>query len=101
MPGVDWLKAQLCVNQLGEPERKSLLAGRAPDGVDDAGPVICACFGVGFSAIQSLIANGKAVSVEAVGEHLKAGTNCGSCQPEIKKLIKTTVGKRSLAGSTG
>jgi assimilatory nitrate reductase catalytic subunit len=25
--------------------------------------------------------------VEAVGDQLKAGTNCGSCRPEIKALI--------------
>jgi assimilatory nitrate reductase catalytic subunit len=58
--------------------------------------VICACFGVGLAAIQTLIASGAAISVEAVGRHLKAGTNCGSCQPEIKKLITTTNGGRIL-----
>jgi assimilatory nitrate reductase catalytic subunit len=61
----------------------------------------CACFGVGLAAIQALIASGEAVSVEAVGEHLKAGTDCGSCQPEIKKLIKVNKGERVLAGATG
>jgi assimilatory nitrate reductase catalytic subunit len=41
-----------------------------------------------------LIGSGRAVSVEAVGRHLKAGTNCGSCQPEIKKLIGATCGAK-------
>ena len=101
LPGLDWLKAQLCADGLGTPARKALLAGRAPDGLDDTGPLICACFGVGLSAIQALIASGEATSVEAVGEHLKAGTNCGSCQPEIKKLIRAKMGERVLAGATG
>ena len=38
-------------------------------------------------------------AVEAVGQHLKAGTNCGSCQPEIKKLIMTIKGEGALAGA--
>ncbi len=58
--------------------------------------MICACFGVGLTAIQTLIASGAAISVEAVGRHLKAGTNCGSCQPEIKKLITTIDERRVL-----
>ncbi|MBC6951822.1 (2Fe-2S)-binding protein [candidate division KSB1 bacterium] len=47
----------------------------------------------------TLAASGAATSVEAVGQHLKAGTNCGSCQPEIKKLITTITGKRALVGA--
>ncbi|WP_275429676.1 (2Fe-2S)-binding protein [Serratia marcescens] len=33
---------------------------------------------------------GGACDVDAVGRALKAGTNCGSCRPEIKKLIETS-----------
>jgi assimilatory nitrate reductase catalytic subunit len=29
----------------------------------------------------------KLVSVEAIGKALKAGTNCGSCVPELKGLL--------------
>lgn len=97
LPGLDWLKAQLGETRLDKRARKALLAGRAPDGTADTGPVICACFGVGLAAIQDLIRSGAAVTIEAVGQHLKAGTNCGSCQPEIKKLITTTIGGRALA----
>jgi assimilatory nitrate reductase catalytic subunit len=99
LPGLDWLKRQLGEARLDNSARKALLAGRAPDGIADTGPVICACFGVGLASIQDLIASGAAVSVEAVGQHLKAGTNCGSCQPEIKKLITTTNGGRVLASA--
>jgi assimilatory nitrate reductase catalytic subunit len=30
---------------------------------------------------------GEAVTVEAIGEKLKAGTGCGSCVPELKRLL--------------
>jgi assimilatory nitrate reductase catalytic subunit len=96
LPGLDWLKQQLTEETLGAGARRALLAGRPPEGIADAGLVICACFGVGLTAIQTLIASGAAVSVEAVGRHLKAGTNCGSCQPEIKKLIATINAARVL-----
>jgi assimilatory nitrate reductase catalytic subunit len=61
---------------------------------------VCACFGVGLAAIQGLIATGSATTVEAVGLHLKAGTNCGSCQPEIKKLITAMNGGKVLAAAS-
>lgn len=94
LPGLEWLRRQLGGETLDKGAWKALLAGRAPDGMADTGPVICACFGVGLNSIQALITSGAAVSVETVGQHLKAGTNCGSCQPEIKKLIATTQAAR-------
>ena len=27
-------------------------------------------------------------SVDAIGESLKAGTNCGSCKPELEELLR-------------
>jgi assimilatory nitrate reductase catalytic subunit len=64
--------------------RFALLAGRKPGGADP-GPVICACFGVGLNAIRSAFAAGAA-SAEEIGRTLKAGTNCGSCLPEIRRI---------------
>lgn len=96
LPGIDWLKQQLLEPDINSLACKALLAGRPPDGAVSSGPVVCACFGVGLAAIEALIASGGATTVEAVGEHLKAGTNCGSCQPEIKKLIASTSGAKIL-----
>lgn len=96
LPGLDWLKQQLGADKLDRTARKALLAGRAPGGPGDTGPTICACFGIGHAAIRDLIESGEAVSVEAVGQHLKAGTNCGSCRPEIKKLITKVKGEGVL-----
>ena len=64
--------------------RLSLLAGRAAGGTDP-GPTICACFGVGLQAIRAAFEAG-ATSAEEIGLRLKAGTNCGSCLPEIRRI---------------
>ena len=67
-------------------ERKALLSGRAADGAEEDGAIVCACFGVGAKAIDKAIANG-ARSVAEIGARLRAGTNCGSCIPELKRAI--------------
>jgi assimilatory nitrate reductase catalytic subunit len=63
-----------------------LLSGKSIDGLASAGPIVCACFGVGRTTICDAIAAG-AGSAAAIGVQLKAGTNCGSCIPELKRLI--------------
>jgi assimilatory nitrate reductase catalytic subunit len=85
-PGWDATLKLFAQDALGAPERRSLLSGRGRDGGGDDGPVICACFGVGEKAIGAAIAQG-CDSPLAVGAKLRAGTNCGSCIPEIKRLI--------------
>ena len=60
--------------------------GQIGDGLASAGPIVCACFGVGRNTICDAIAAG-ACSVAEIGARLKAGTNCGSCIPELKRLI--------------
>ncbi|GGE44471.1 nitrate reductase [Agaricicola taiwanensis] len=66
--------------------RMSLLAGRAGAHAPDQGATVCSCFDVGVNTIIAAISSGAAVTVEAIGVCLKAGTNCGSCRPEIKRL---------------
>ncbi len=66
------------------PSRLALLAGRNPGG-SDPGPTICACFGVGLNAIRAAFVAGAATA-EEIGLQLKAGTNCGSCLPEIRRI---------------
>ncbi|GHF42383.1 nitrate reductase [Seohaeicola zhoushanensis] len=65
----------------------NVLIGRTPADVPDPGPVVCSCFGVGLNTLIEAIETNGLVSVEAVGESLRAGTNCGSCRPEIADLI--------------
>jgi assimilatory nitrate reductase catalytic subunit len=62
------------------------LAGRA--GADQPGPgaTVCACFDVGINTLRAEIAAG-AQSVADLGKRTCAGTNCGSCKPELAALI--------------
>ncbi|KUL95112.1 nitrate reductase [Bosea sp. WAO] len=81
----DTVKAAFAVGR--EPEnRLALLAGRSLDGIAEAGPIVCACFGVGLNAIRAAFAGGQALSAGDIGRQLKAGTNCGSCLPEIRRI---------------
>jgi assimilatory nitrate reductase catalytic subunit len=84
----DWevVKALFAKELLGDDERRMLLSGRASEGLASAGPIVCACFGVGRTAICDAIAAGARSAAE-IGARLKAGTNCGSCIPEMKRLI--------------
>jgi len=72
---------------LADIERRMLLSGRTADGLVETGPVICACFGVGLNVIRDAIASNSATNVEAIGKALRAGTNCGSCLPELKRIV--------------
>jgi len=64
--------------------RLALLSGRSPGGTDP-GPTVCACFGVGLNAIRAAFEAGAATA-EEIGAQLRAGTNCGSCLPEIRRI---------------
>jgi assimilatory nitrate reductase catalytic subunit len=68
-------------------DRRVLLSGRRGDGLAETGPVICACFGVGLAEIRNAVAKGDAVTVADIGRLLRAGTNCGSCVPELRAII--------------
>jgi assimilatory nitrate reductase catalytic subunit len=86
LPPRDWLISLFSETSVSEAARLSLLAAR-PIGLQvETGPVICACLKVGLAAINRAIIGGGA-SVDAVGQVTGAGTNCGSCRPEIQRLI--------------
>lgn len=83
--------------QLGKPVTElEILSGRAGADQPDRGALICACLGVGINQITSAIMSGSCSTVADVGDHLKAGTNCGSCLPELKALI-TSLSTRQAA----
>jgi assimilatory nitrate reductase catalytic subunit len=87
LPVRDWL-AGLFAQPLDAQARFALLAGRAPNAAADAGPLVCACMGVGAKAIAAAVAEG-AGDVDAVSAATGAGSNCGSCRSEIKRLISS------------
>jgi assimilatory nitrate reductase catalytic subunit len=55
--------------------------------IAETDPVICACFQVGTEAVRKALACGAAKGVEDIGRTLGAGTNCGSCLPELKRIV--------------
>jgi assimilatory nitrate reductase catalytic subunit len=85
---LDWdaVKVLFAAGSLDDEQRRLLLSGKSADGHASAGPIVCACFGVGRTTICNAIAGGAGSAAE-IGVQLKAGTNCGSCIPELKRLI--------------
>ncbi|MDD5265538.1 MAG: molybdopterin-dependent oxidoreductase [Methylococcales bacterium] len=87
LPERSWLTGLFAKTQLEPPERMALLTGRPPLGVSDVGIIVCACFNVGEKTIRTAIKEKGLKTHQEVGLCLKAGTNCGSCVPEIKALL--------------
>ena len=63
---------------LGEPlidgaTRRTLRAGRLPEGAADQGPTVCACFGVGLNRIVEAIAEQRLSSAAAIGLCAESG----------------------------
>ncbi|HYA81451.1 MAG TPA: molybdopterin dinucleotide binding domain-containing protein, partial [Methylocystis sp.] len=82
----DFLCAEF--EKAGTCDARALLAGRAPHGALDRGRTICVCHGVGVTEIEAAIAAHAAADADAVGRLTKAGTGCGSCRPEIQRMLK-------------
>jgi len=97
----DWnlVKGLFATDRLTDDQRRMLLSGRSSEGFASAGPIVCACFGVGRNTICDTIVAGARTPAD-IGARLKAGTNCGSCIPELKRLIaQTAIEKPPLAAA--
>ncbi len=88
LPAHDWLEPLFAKKNISDQERIALLSGRPPVSGEDAGPTVCACFGVGRNTLLRKIREEGIDSVEGIGDVLKAGTNCGSCIPELRGLLE-------------
>lgn len=90
LPERSWLSSLFSRERngvLSMEERMALLTGKPPLGTPDIGKIVCACFNVGEKTILSAIKEGQLSTPQEVGRTCKAGTNCGSCVPEIKTLL--------------
>ncbi len=87
LPPHDWLEPLFAKQAISDQERIALLSGRPPIAGEDAGPTVCACFGVGRNTILKAVREEGIDSVEAIGKALKAGTGCGSCVAELRGLV--------------
>lgn len=81
-----WACSLFSGDAIARRDRASVLAGRVPADRPDPGALVCSCFQVGCNQIAEAARCGAA-SVSAIGETLKAGTNCGSCRSEIQTLL--------------
>ncbi|MFZ2541776.1 MAG: molybdopterin-dependent oxidoreductase [Gallionella sp.] len=88
LPEREWLSSLFAQAALQPAELAGLLSARPPKGTIDEGRNICACFSVGEKTILNAIQSQGLDSVEAVGQCLKAGTGCGSCVPEIRRILE-------------
>ncbi len=68
--------------------RGALLAGRWRTDIPDEGPQVCACFGVGLNAIRHAAITHRLRTVAELGGALRAGTGCGSCVPELQRILR-------------
>jgi assimilatory nitrate reductase catalytic subunit len=88
LPPRNWLAELFTHDCLDETDRASLLAGRPTAGRKDCGETVCSCFGVGRNTLRDAIRTRGLATVEAIGTLLQAGTNCGSCIPELRALLQ-------------
>ena len=87
LPDRSWLQSLFQNKKLDSGIFSTLLSGQPLDPAMAPGPIVCSCFGVSQKAILNAFTNKRANTVDDIGNLLKAGSNCGSCKPEIKDLI--------------
>lgn len=88
LPSREWLSNLFGKEEISQQERVYLLSGKPPSEATDIGHVVCACFGVGEKQILHAIQQQGCSTVEAIGAAMQAGTNCGSCIPELQELLR-------------
>jgi assimilatory nitrate reductase catalytic subunit len=89
-----WAVEHLAASEILGAERLRLLSGRPGVNQVDPGSIVGACFSVGVNHIAAAVEAG-AITVEAVGAALRAGTNCGSCRVEIRRIINAAADENS------
>ncbi|MEL6488049.1 MAG: molybdopterin dinucleotide binding domain-containing protein, partial [Pseudomonadota bacterium] len=84
LPQRDWVASQLG-QSVQDPI--ALLAGRPRVAAADRGAIVCVCHDVGALEVEATIAEG-AGTLDAIGAACRAGTNCGSCRPELARMLE-------------
>jgi assimilatory nitrate reductase catalytic subunit len=91
-----WLKALLQDELAADAYGRLLLmpGAKAPVAVKAKGRQVCTCFNVTEEAIQTHLAACEGTDDERMAllqTGLQCGTNCGSCVPELRRLVQRTV----------
>ncbi|WP_454056522.1 molybdopterin-dependent oxidoreductase [Cupriavidus sp. Marseille-Q8015] len=87
LPSRAWLSQLFGQARLEDADRIGLLLGQPMEKIADAGPTVCSCFGVGRHTICDAVREHDLKTPAEITACVKAGGNCGSCVPELKKLL--------------
>ena len=92
-PAAAWIKTLLQDELPAQAYGRLLLApgSKPPVAVQSRGRQVCTCFNVTDAQITGQLANQEGSEAERLGllqSSLKCGTNCGSCIPELKRLVR-------------
>ncbi|WP_296224272.1 nitrate reductase [Ralstonia sp. UBA689] len=90
LPSRNWLAGLFAQERLEDLDRSGVLLGQPIEAGADVGPTVCSCFGVGRNTICDAIRTKGLQSTGEITACLKAGGNCGSCVPELKRLLVET-----------
>ena len=84
----DWLKQVMQQGQFTDELRRWALAplSAPPTGQKSRGKIVCNCFDVSENEIIETCEAGA--DFQTLQAKLQCGTNCGSCVPELKRLVK-------------
>jgi len=84
----EWLKDAMAQGLAVEPVRRWVLAPLSvpPAGSTSRGRIVCNCHNVAESEICAEVERGA--DLPTLQAKLKCGTDCGSCVPELKQLVK-------------
>jgi assimilatory nitrate reductase catalytic subunit len=96
-----WMKALLEDELPAQSYGRALLApgAKPPMAVTSRGRAICTCFNVTDSQIRSCLAGAEGDEDQRLARlqaRLKCGTNCGSCIPELKRMVRATQPQLSI-----
>ena len=84
----DWLKQMMADGVIADTLRHWMLAPLAspPAGTVTRGKIICNCMNVSETEILDAISKGA--DLAALKDSLRCGTQCGSCVPEIQRILE-------------
>src|SRR5206468_1715224 len=68
--------------------RAGLLAAQPDIAAVSAGRTVCSCFSVGLATLRRAVVDQRLTTVDDIGALLRAGTNCGSCKPELREILR-------------
>ena len=91
-----WMTTLLQDEQPAQNYGRALLApgSTPPLPVQSRGKTVCTCFNVTDRAIEATLANCTGFSADRLAtlqSTLKCGTNCGSCVPQLQRMVRTSM----------